>query len=779
MKRALIDLRDADVAAAGGKARGLARLIRAGLNVPAGVVLLDPWTAGPALQTWLAAAKRPTVAVRSSGREEDGVGASHAGQFESVLGVAGESAIAAAIQRCLDSPGSARALAYGAKPGRLAVIVQRMVEPRAAGVLFTTDPTGDPAAVIVEAVAGRGGALVSGAATPDRYMLDRAGQLRASRLQGGMPLLSLIELRMLLVEALRAEAAFGGPLDLEWAFDAGGELWWLQARPITARVQASLHEFDTVVDNPVAAFIRHNIGEVLPGALTPMTWDLVGRGIDGAMANTFVEIGAITRPREGDCVASFCGHAFLNLASTYRVAAALVGSSKESVDISLTGEVLPVPTPFVPPPMSRRIAHTARYMRWLGRAAEVADAYEAELERPSAPPPVDAAGWWLLLHDAPYRIRRAMRVHLHASMRSSSVGDTLRNIVTGGEPPTPQHHAEMAALLDADGDLTGTDLVHSLHRLCAEITADPASASDFCALDVDIALAWLRAGPVSTAFAELLAAHGHRGDRELELRAPDWSEDPRPLVAEIQRRVRAGVDEAGEPAPPITISGMRGVMARAMTPRVRQALALRERTKSLATAAVRTVKRELVGMARALVAEYRLPETDLVYFLTHIELSRLVDAPDPALVQLARQRRSVHHQQSQLEFPIISIGTPQPQSPAEVTQDSDIELKGTPVSGGVVRGPARVIRSLAEAAELCAGEILVVPHTDVGWTPCFSLAAGLATEIGGTLSHGAVVAREYGLPAIVDLQGATRVFRTGDLLLLDAERGTVRRLKPA
>ncbi|MBK9754032.1 MAG: pyruvate, water dikinase [Nannocystis sp.] len=783
----LLDLRDADVAAAGGKARGLARLLRAGLRVPAGVVLLAPDAGDPALRSWLRAEGEPTVAVRSSGREEDGVISSFAGQYESVLGVAGESAIASAIAHCLASATGARALHYAAQTGALAVVVQRMVAPRVAGVLFTVDPDRDPGSVeaelvIVEAVAGLGDALVAGTVTPDRYQLGRDGQLRASVIQGGEPLLDAGALHDLITEALRAEASLGGPLDLEWAIDADGVVWWLQARPITARARVGCDEFDTPIADPDAVFVRYNIGEILPGALTPLTWDLIGRNLDAAMAANFIDLGVDLRGRAGDCIASFSGHAFMNLASAYRFAAGVLGSSKEGVDVSLAGRVLAVPTPFHAPSLPRRLQNTARYVRFLGRAEAELLHLEAQLAGPTPPPAGDAAGWWQRLADAGPRLQRAWRVHLRASMRSGSLGETLQSILSGGKRAGPEQHAEMAGLLADAGEVVGADLVRALDRMCAAIAEDLEVAGRFVQDDRDAALAWLRAGPVAAAFAALLAEHGHRGVRELELHAPDWSEDPRPLVAAMQARVRA--DMAGpaaprERTPAPAIAGIRGVLARAIAPKARRAIALRERSKSLVTGVVRQIKRELAALATCLVDAARLPEQDLLYFLVLAEIGRLVDAADPALVQRARQRRSLHWQQARLEFPALNVGVPRPHSPAELDHADEVDLQGTPVSRGVVEGPARVVRTVAEAGELRPGEILVVPHTDVGWTPCFSVAAGLVTEIGGTLSHGAVVAREYGLPAVVDLPGATRVFRTGDRLLLDADRGRVRRLRPA
>jgi pyruvate,water dikinase len=128
------------------------------------------------------------------------------------------------------------------------------------------------------------------------------------------------------------------------------------------------------------------------------------------------------------------------------------------------------------------------------------------------------------------------------------------------------------------------------------------------------------------------------------------------------------------------------------------------------------------------------------------------------------------------EFPRVCQGKPVPIAAGASPAESGDTMQGTPLSRGVAIGPARVVRTLAEATGMRPGEILVTPFTDVGWTPFFSRAAGLATEVGSVLSHGAVVAREYGLPAIAGLPGATRRFKTGDLLRLDGNTGELRRV---
>ena len=159
-----------------------------------------------------------------------------------------------------------------------------------------------------------------------------------------------------------------------------------------------------------------------------------------------------------------------------------------------------------------------------------------------------------------------------------------------------------------------------------------------------------------------------------------------------------------------------------------------------------------------------------MFFLSHTELAALV-AGDTSLVPIALQRRRVIDYQMHLQFPQIFMGVPEPLQPR---REAGGALVGKPVSRGVVTGKARVVRTLEEASALEAGEILIAPITDVGWTPYFSLISGLATDVGSAVSHGAVVAREYGLPAVVDLRTATSRFVTGDRVTLDGDHGLLK-----
>jgi pyruvate,water dikinase len=177
------------------------------------------------------------------------------------------------------------------------------------------------------------------------------------------------------------------------------------------------------------------------------------------------------------------------------------------------------------------------------------------------------------------------------------------------------------------------------------------------------------------------------------------------------------------------------------------------------------------ALGSQMLEEGQLPDQDAVFFLTHQELGELLRGRRE-LAGIAESRRRVIDYQMPLHFPEVFRNRPEPLRLVP-TESQDGALVGKPVSRGQVTGRARVVETLEEAAALQSGEILIAPITDVGWTPYFSLIGGLATDVGSAVSHGAVVAREYGLPAVVNLRVATTQFRTGDLVTLDGDLGTL------
>jgi pyruvate,water dikinase len=781
--------------------------VRAGLRVPEGFVVRGLVPAPQPPPELLAAyhALGGPVAVRSSAIGEDGEAASFAGQYESVLQVRGPEALWRAVLRCLAAASSQRVRAYRAglgqppaEPDGLALIVQRMVPSVVAGVLFTADPVARSSErVLIEAAPGPDG-VVAGRAAVLRYVLGRDGQVKEQPADPGAPArLEPAVLQALLERALYAEAALGEPLDLEWAIDGDGQLHFLQARPITTLrgpapsepgAAAAIDELDTRLQDPRPVVTRYNISEVVPGAVTPLTLDLTLGAVNSSLRRTYREAGLPDEVTDGDrFILVRAGVAYLNVSAMSAAAAHMLGTSALNLDLFIAGRPLPQrPWPHVPLP--QRLRHTARYFRLLRRGRALLAALRTRLhgEGVKETASVEAAAAELerlhALQD------EAWYVHFVTSSLAGALYGTLIRVLSGGEPTAPRHHADCAVLLQqlttdgAEADESSLGLAAALEALARALAEEPQAAARFTELPEDEALAWLHgAAPpaVRSGFADVLARHGHRGLAEAELREPDWSEDPRPLVKSLQSLLRAPPRRSsrGEQRAVRLPRGQRLVVA-ALLPRTRQSIVLRERSKSLAIQTTRWLRRAVLGLADRLVAMGRLPDQDAAFFLRGDELLRLAREPDAGAVRRALQRRRLFARQRALELPMVWSGWPVPLDlPGAVAAPGSGEvLRGTPVSPGVAVGVARVARSAEEAEALQPGEVLIVPCIDIGWVPYFQRAAGLCSEIGGMLSHGSVIAREVGLPTVINLTGALHRFRSGDRVRLDADAGELARL---
>lgn len=784
---------------AGGKANGLYRLIKIGFAVPPGFVLLniEPGVT-PAdlaqldLAKYYAALGAGLVAVRSSALDEDGSDASFAGQYETLLNVQGVEALQQAVLQCVDSLLSHRATSYrGDAVGsvRMCVVVQRMVNARTAGVLFTVDPVSARRdRLVIDAVRGLGEALVSGAATPDHYELDLGNKIVVRDLMDATaPVLSDTEILQLAQLARDVSARLGEPLgfceplDVEWAIDERGDLFWLQARPVTT-LPADLNEMDSGC-LPMDVMTTGNIGEMMPGAVCPLTLSVTLRGIEYAFQNMDVMLGAQEKIEDDyKQVCSFYGHWFFNLSGKIAGGAFVAGMNAQEAGYSICGEEVPALQEPSKQPWWIRARGGWRFMRFLQDAEKVVDAFEkrlpTEFHTPFCETPqqqivqIDAMLWWVL---------EVEDVHVRSSSSSAVAGGILQGVIAKGERPTQEQLGELAALMAGASGVISAELVQELDVVVEHI-ATTEHAENFCVQDTQAALRWLQstevgnaqAGNLQNLFAAFLARHGHRAYRELCVREKGWAEDPLPLIRTMQVGVRAllnGNPKKTAATEVIDTSGYNGFV-RWLLPRVHNGIRRRERTKSLLVFITREVGKAYRHLGRLLVAKNILPDEDLICFFTHEELRACNAMPSAKQVQHALKRRAAMAYQNRLQFPFLLQGKPQPLMTGVSDVGSGI-LIGRPVSAGCVEGICRVALSPDEAAQLQPGEILIAPITDVAWTPYFSVIAGLATDIGSSVSHGAVIAREYGLPAVVNLRSASTQFKTGDRVRLDGGKGTL------
>lgn len=775
--------------AVGGKASGLAELTRHGLNVPPAFVIVSASAEHfpEDLEAHYESIGGGKVAVRSSAIGEDGEDSSFAGQYETILNVEGVDALKAAIAQCVNSLGSAQATAYKAEHANLGevdmcVVVQRMVDARSAGVLFTADPvSGRHDRLIIDAVRGLGEALVSGEVTPDHYELDRDNCVVRRELTGEQPILSDAQVQALASGARDAAGSLAPLLDMEWAIDASGELFWLQARPITT-LGSDLNELDTPIPDD-HVITRCNVGEMMPGAVCPLTFSVQGRAIEHGMQH--MHVCYANRPainQEWTQINLFFGHMFINMTGGLQSSRYVSINTVESMGQSLCGRPVPELKPLKDvAPFWRRWYGTWQFARYVMKSQKVLTEFESRFKHAYIPYANDSRSMMDAIHAYFPWICETNEVHLRSSAFSGVMEGVIQSFVTGGsQPPDADQQAEAARLLAGASDVESAVMVDRLDDVVDLIAEHPDAVNAFQKVDASQALQWLQsdaAGAARMRFEEFLAAHGHRSIRELCLREAGWADEPEKLIVTMQASLAARLQGTATQrhVAKVDTSGLsRGL--KFMLPIAHNAIRRREHTKSLLVMVTHRLKRGYRHLAKLLVEEGHLPDPDLVFFFTHDELRGFVANPNSEWVTRAEKRRLALSFHEKMEFDDIYVGKPEPLVWEPPKDAAEGELIGRPVSRGVVEGTARVALTIQEAAELQPGEILIAPITDIGWTPYFSLIAGLATDVGSAVSHGAVIAREYGLPAIVNLRQATRLFKTGDRVRLDADKGVLSRL---
>jgi pyruvate,water dikinase len=812
-----------DVDAVGGKGLSLGLMTRAGLPVPPGFCITTaayrrtrgrpladhPDLIGPLLDAYRALGGGP-VAVRSSATAEDGSQASFAGQQETILGVRDEDAVRDAVARCWASLDTERAVAYRRKQGigadglAMAVVVQRLVEAEVAGVLFTQDPLDrEGRQMLVEASWGLGEAVVSGRVTPDRYHLDRgtgavgdrhismkrvtitgAGEQPVPAEKQTAACLDDQRLAELAELGRRVEAFYGAPRDVEWAF-ADGRFWLLQARPITVpgaaeREQVRRREIEALrarAEPGGTVWAKFNLAEVLPEP-TPMTWAVVrrfmsGRGGFGLM---YRDLGFDPDPCLDDdgFFDLVCGRPYCNLSREAKTHYRTIPFEYPFGELKAAPHKALYPTPrinharlgwrfwlFFPFTMPRLVM---RQTRAVMRQRDLARTFPQEF-RASILPKFNGEASAALQQDLTGLAPEAL-IDLFTYWTRRTLDDFARDSLK----PTALAAILMAGL---EGKLVRAlgprGAKAAVRDLIMGVCPEPDS-------DVPSAVRDLADGKLTR--EAFLDKFGHRCSHEMELSAPRWSEDP------------AAVDRlcASDPSPGAAVPGLELTWARLVTVAkltLAQSVALRAELDSLRThlALRETAKHYLIkGLAvvRRALAEldrrYRL--NGGIFFLTPDELPRLVAGEDPfppqregwlGVIVERRWRRSLV---LSLEVPQVlfsddleAIGRPAVLTGSE-------QLKGTPLSAGVAEAPALV---LTEPTGAIPAEpyILVCPSTDPAWVPLFIGSKGLVMETGGVLSHGAIVAREFGLPAVAGLADVHRKLKTGQRLRVDGSRGTV------
>ena len=774
------------------------------------------------------------VAVRSSATAEDLPYASFAGQQDTYLHIVGADAVVDAVRRCWASLWTERAVSYRAANGidhgqvLIAVVVQRMVEAEVAGVLFTADPvTGRRRQAVIDASPGLGESVVSGAVNPDRFTVDTDGGAIVDRRLGdkrrrvrslpgggtetvelpdgsGAACLSDDQVTRLAAMGARVEEHFGRPQDIEWAIDTGGALWLTQARPITTLFP--LPAGAPADPDDLRAYFNVNVAQGMFRPFTPMgqaAFRLVGAGVADLIGRPVAD------RRAGPAVLQeAAGRLFVDVTEAIRSKAGrevmprILGVMEaRSADM--------VRTLFADPRMAVR--HGAGpALRVIGRAAlrfrapqQVARVYA----RPAAVPAYIAglerqltAGLVLPADASPVEhLRLAERMivermpRVMPSLLPTLLAAVSAFVLAGKLQPDADPRLRQAVLRAMPHNVT-TEMDLELWDLARAIRADTAAAGEFHdATPAELAARYRSGtltGTTQRGLAAFLTKYGHRAVAEIDLGMPRWSEDPTYIIGVLANYLRPAdpgqapdvqfaraAAEANAAVAALTAQArrrgrIRGAVVGFGLRRSRQVIGLRESPKFLLVTALGVARGHIAVVGRALAERNLLEAADDVFFLDFTEAEAALAGRDFSAVVAARRldyEREVRRRT--LPHVLLSDGT----EPATGAGRADLPpgaMAGTPASAGTVTAPARVVLDPV-GAHLEPGEILVAPSTDPGWTPLFLTAGGLVMEMGGANSHGAMVAREYGIPAVVGVPGATTRIGSGDTITVDGAAGTV------
>jgi pyruvate,water dikinase len=763
-----------------------------------------------------------SCAIRSSSTAEDLPGHSFAGQYDTFLDVTDLSGCILAIKKCWASLWTERAIEYRERNGfahmeaDMAVIVQEMVPADAAGVLFTADPvTGKTDRLVIEACFGLGEALVSGQVTPDRFVLARDDLAIISHsIAQEKPCIDEAVARRLGEIAIEAEARFGSPQDMEWAV-RDGEIFFLQSRPITTlspqpATPKTPDSHTAHAHETRQTWTNLNTGEVLPDVVTPVTWSMVIPVIDEIFGKIIKGLGMDFA--DNPIVGLVGGRVYFNLNTMAGMLQLIPGMSKKDITRILGGDQeraaelgrLEIPDEDVPelsfsllrllrnsPPFIFR----AVSISWKGgdRAVALLRGKVAELKS------IDTRS---LSEDelAEFLDENVDELIAMMGMVTFAGMDVMFMTMLDkvcrkwlGDPDGTMANRLLAGM----GGMQSAEAGLALWRLASEARAKESVTDAIKSGDkweeVRGKLAGVPEGDeFLSSWDKFMAEHGHHTRGEVEFYNARWAETPDYILGIIRGYLDSS-ESGGKGQDPAEAYNQRAREREELEAECRRKLRnpikrlifnvslrrsqrgslVRENLKDAAVRFLGVIRLALLELGSRLRDRGVLADHDDIFFLGLDEIAPARSGEIEA-AQLIAARRAEYDKNLTITPPQVVIGAFDPDDFVPDKFDETAKtLHGVAVSSGVAVGPARVILRASADERVQPGEILVAPFTDPGWTPYFIPAAAIVMDMGGILSHGSIVAREYGIPAVVNVGPATKIIKTGQMLRVDGDKGVV------
>jgi pyruvate,water dikinase len=758
-------------------------------------------------------------AVRSSATNEDTGQASFAGLYRTHLGVA-LSQIDAAIKDLWASLWQERVVQYTVQRGgnqavpAMAVVIQPMLDVQVSGVAYSIHPlTGRPFHVSVNAVSGLGAPLVDGQAMPDQYVVEIGADQQpvrvrtrtivpksqrlvateeglrtetipeAMRHESSLTDAQLLELGR---TAKKIERIFRHPVDLEWAIDACG-LWVLQARPITGTRPSS------ELTNDDCEWSRANFKETMPELPSPLGLSFLEHFMNAYIIAPYRRLGC----RISDGVSScriLQGRPYINVTLFHSLVAQLRGDPS-LLSEQMGGEPIAV-APVVRPIgwlafmragilMLIEMGRATRYgPTWFAEMKQLATTYQPQYVKTLSCEEVsnrlDELGRWLDEHELTFGIAGGVSQCLHAL--SALLPRWLG----------PEWRALLNAALQGQGTVISAQQILRLAELTDMARREPAARTFLTAEQ------WkpsrfrviLKETAFLRAFDTYLEDYGHRGVGESDIMSPRLADNPEAILAVLRTHVRSAsppreailsrqektrTEALNEIKQRIGRHLHRWVIFSWWYRRLCRFFALREANRHHLMYYSAAARNLLLRLGELLVARDVIDVRDDIFFLTIAERAELGAGDERDWRALIHARRAERERNAATEVP-DTVRVWEPANRVNIPpgrHDGKGPLFGMPISAGSVAGPVRLVRAVTDWSKVTPGDIIVAPVIDPGMAPLFAIAGGLIVEMGGTLSHGAIIAREYGLPTVANVEGAMTRLPEGQRVLLDAGTGRI------
>lgn len=770
----------------GGKAKGLDELAKAGFNVPKGFIITDISNINAEDEKTLLKAfkalKVKQVSVRSSASNEDGASFSAAGQYETCLYVTKDTFIES-VKKCLDSLHNERATKYSQtlldnnKENHMNIVVQEMIDPLYAGVLFTSHPL-NRRHMLLECVEGIGENLVNGSKESTQFIYTKKGE---DHYKNDYSNFNKKDIRKLVDNAVKIYKHFIEEIDLEWAIDKHHKLFWLQKRPITTFAKPTIKEFDSILQIDNHLVTSRNIGEMMPGAVTPLTITTSVLAIDYGMRYMLKYIGHIKHVDDlpdFNCSFSASNHLFIDLTSLHQMANSVAMCSAASTNLSITGEDDIENPPYIGKKKNlfMRIVNSVKFGVYIFSSKKAKKNQVKINKKLVITPYEDLTKLYYEIDNKLQAMNDVLSNHYICSSFSGAMNSVLIMMLGKEFSEKSKFQAFVADLLKNIDGIESADILTKLSGIAKKLIEKDENIKNLTSEQFAEYLRLCEDEEVNKLLEEFINIHGHRSIKEAEIRSKSWRVDKAALYNYIYTVVKSYKDNQEEEKFDMdklleNISEkLRGTI-KWVGKQARKAVIDREYSKSQIIQTIDKFKNAYSLLSKKLVEAKLLDDEDLIYFLGHDEIIFLIKG-EKSLNESAKLRRELFEKQSEIQFDDLIISYPKNLNEVEIEKTNFIQ--GIPVSKGTVSGIARIVKNIDDANELKEGEIMVAPFTDIGWSPYYSLIKGLVTEIGSTLSHGAVVAREYNLPTIVNAKNATRLIKTGDRITINGDDGTIK-----